>query len=458
MPNIVNKDSNVVGSADWIREQARTLFQSHQNNVDYWMRDVLVNESAIIMERVAYNDTGADMVLLRSEFQISDNEITFTEPEEVGIEYVVKARAAEHDHTTELTGPIVGKSAAKRIAWAAVLVPGEEDSDGDVVSKEKIEEVAHSWLSQYGNVDLQHTLNNVATPVESYITHEDREVVVKGSPVVLPAGTWILASRIDDNDTWDKVVSGDLSGYSIMGVKKSLVATEEVNKSMNAALKRTTLKDFGDDWVAPFVSVVHEPAVPKAKFFALKEKERPTETTQTEKPSGFFSRLLKSKTMKDEDMNEEQVKRMIDQSREADQEVIKGLQQQAATLLDEVATLKQSTTPATEPEPDTKQEDEKTVDATEALKQRIDELEKKLDASTKSAEDHTDIDVLKEQAADFKAKLEEANKAIEKIELKRSPSRAIKGQEDSSVPDKKDEEPVFKDRDAYGRFRPNLNQ
>lgn len=39
-----------------------------------------------------------------------------------------------------------------------------------------------------------------------------------------------------------------------------------------AALKRTLLRDLGVDWVAPFVSVVDEPAVPKAKFFALKAR------------------------------------------------------------------------------------------------------------------------------------------------------------------------------------------
>lgn len=449
MPNVVNKDSNAVGSVDWIREQAKALFQSNKNNIDYWMRDVLVNENAIILERVEYNGTGADMSLLRSEFQINDNEITFTEPVEVGIEYVAKARAAEKDNTTELTGPIVGKSAAKRIAWAAVLVPGEADSDGDVVSKEKVEETAHSWLSKYGNVDLQHTMNNVATPVESYITHEDREVVVKGEKVVLPKGTWILASRIDDEDTWDAVMSGDLSGYSIMGVKKSKTNPEAATKSQEAAFKRTTLKDLGDDWIAPFVSVVHEPAVPKAKFFALKQKH-----VETEKPPGFFGRLLKSKTSEENDMNEEQVAQMIAKSREADQEVIKGLQEQAKALTDEIAGLKAvKEVPEAEPEP--KQEEEKTVTETEALNQRINDLEAKFEASTKSSEENTDVEALKEQAADFQAKLDAANKAIEKIELKRSPSRSVKGQETETPVEKAKSEPVFKDRDAYGRFRPN---
>ena len=38
----------------------------------------------------------------------------------------------------------------------------------------------------------------------------------------------------------------------------------------SAAFKKTLLKDLGPNWEANFVSIVDRPAVPKAKWFALK--------------------------------------------------------------------------------------------------------------------------------------------------------------------------------------------
>ncbi len=203
--------------------------------------------------------------------------------------------------SAELTGPIVAKStAAKRIAYAAVLVPGEPDSDGDVLTAEKIEEVAHDWLANYRNVDLQHSLNNVAVPVESHVLDADKVVEFAGKSVTLPKGTWILGSRLDEA-TWDAVEKGDLTGYSVMGVKRKAIEAATKNE---AALKRTMLKDLGEDWIAPFVSVVDAPAVPKAKFYALKEAPKPSLLGR------MFGVARKNKTGEG-DMDEKQISEMI---------------------------------------------------------------------------------------------------------------------------------------------------
>lgn len=179
----------------------------------------------------------------------------------------------------EITGPIVEKDEAERVAYAAVLVPGEPDSDGDVVSKEKVQEVAWEYLANWRQHDEQHTLkSNIAETVESYVTDAPKTVEISGKSTELPEGTWIVGSRIDA-EHWPKVQKGELEGFSIMGVKRAdyEAALATANKSEAAefevALKRTTLADLGDDWFAPVVSIVKGPAVPKAKWFALKSKE-----------------------------------------------------------------------------------------------------------------------------------------------------------------------------------------
>ncbi len=189
----------------------------------------------------------------------------------------------------ELTGPIVMKNASRRIAYAAVLVPGEADSDGEIVTKEKIEQAAHEWMQSYRNVDLQHTLNNVAVPVESYVLPMEMEVDMAGVKTILPEGTWVLASRVLDEPTWDMVEKGELTGYSVMGIRRTTLETASKSSDTEVALKKTLLRDLGEDWVAAAVSIVDEPAVPKAKFFALKSKEQ--EEPPAEKSKTWFQKV-----------------------------------------------------------------------------------------------------------------------------------------------------------------------
>lgn len=165
----------------------------------------------------------------------------------------------------ELTAPVTHKNEEKRIVFGPVLVPDEPDSDGDVVTAEKIEEVAHKFLEQYGNIDLQHTLNNVGKVVESYILPFDWEI---NEDLTVPKGSWMMGVRVQDEEVWQAVKEGKLTGFSIMGVPKVALKSKE-------AAKRTTLADLersAGDWVVNAVSLVDEPAVPKAKFIAIKSK------------------------------------------------------------------------------------------------------------------------------------------------------------------------------------------
>lgn len=175
----------------------------------------------------------------------------------------------------ELAGMIVRKDEARRIVKGPVLVPGEPDSDGDVVTPEKIEQVAHRWMELYQNNDLMHSLINVAVPVESYVTDVELEFELPSKPgekVLIPKGTWMMGSRVKDDSTWSQVQKGELSGFSIMAV--SAAALKSANRQAAlASVKRITLADLGPDWEVVAVSLVDEPAVPKAKWVAVKSRE-----------------------------------------------------------------------------------------------------------------------------------------------------------------------------------------
>jgi hypothetical protein len=167
----------------------------------------------------------------------------------------------------ELTAPVVFKNEEKRIVYGPVLIPDEPDSDNDVVSAEKIEEVAHKFVEQYGNIDLQHSLNNVGKLVESYILPFDWEI---DENTVIPKGSWIMGVRVTDDETWNAVKNGKLGGFSIMAIQRTAIKSAK-NKH---ASKRVTLADLGQDWIVNAVSLVDEPAVPKAKWIAIKSRDK----------------------------------------------------------------------------------------------------------------------------------------------------------------------------------------
>lgn len=208
------------------------------------------------LAKVSYEDDG-------NEITIGDD---VTEVErETETRYVEKGA-----QRGELTGPFVFKDSKKQIGYAAVLVPGEPDSDNESLTAEKIEEVAHGWMESYRNIDLQHSLNNLeALPVESHVLRQAEQVNIDGVITTLPKGTWVLASKFNDEKTWQDIESGKYQGYSVMGVQRKVVK-DAATKSMAFSFKKTLLEDLGEDWIATHVSVVDEPAVPKAKWFALK--------------------------------------------------------------------------------------------------------------------------------------------------------------------------------------------
>lgn len=226
-----------------------------------------------------------------------------------------------HLDQIQLTGPIVMKDEAQRIAYAAPLVVGEADSDNDTVTKEKCEEVAHGWLEDFRGMDHQHDLSEgAASPVESYLTPADMTVKMDGEDATIPAGSWIVASRIAEKH-WPRVMSGEIAGYSIMGVGKkeyeramldAAAKSTEGDVAFEVSLKRTTLADLGEDWVCPLVSIVDKPAVPKAKFFALKAAGE----TQEERPS-WWTRLFGSSSEatseKEADVTPEQVAQIVEE-------------------------------------------------------------------------------------------------------------------------------------------------
>lgn len=115
----------------------------------------------------------------------------------------------------------------QKIVYGKALVPGKFDTQQDTMTKEDIEKTAHNFL-----IDLQKAYvellngNQVTKASQIGLMH----TVFKGvggfgyvvESYIDPEGSWVLATKINDDVVWDKIVKGEITGYSVGGKGKRI--------------------------------------------------------------------------------------------------------------------------------------------------------------------------------------------------------------------------------------------
>lgn len=76
-----------------------------------------------------------------------------------------------------------------------------EDTDGNYMTEDEITKVAHWFMKNAGDVDIQHCFEKAegVEVVESYVAKCDMEI--EGQPT--KKGTWLMTMEIADDEVWD---------------------------------------------------------------------------------------------------------------------------------------------------------------------------------------------------------------------------------------------------------------
>jgi len=119
--------------------------------------------------------------------------------------------------------PISKVNEEKRIVTGVVLQPEEVDGQGDIVSAEVIEETAHKFLMNYvkarAQIGLMHEdFTRQIEVVELYIA--PAEFKLGGRKV--KKGSWLMSVFIVDDEVWEAVRSGAITGFSIKGLARAM--------------------------------------------------------------------------------------------------------------------------------------------------------------------------------------------------------------------------------------------
>jgi len=102
----------------------------------------------------------------------------------------------------------------QRTVLGIVLEPEEIDAQEDIYSEDEITQTAWRFMERYQQFGLMHKeILQSILPLESFIAPVDFEI----DGQFVKKGTWLLRVRVLDDEIWQDVRSGRLTGFSIGG-------------------------------------------------------------------------------------------------------------------------------------------------------------------------------------------------------------------------------------------------
>ena len=115
----------------------------------------------------------------------------------------------------------------QRIVLGAALIPNkrifrkDKDKEFEIFfSKETVKRASELVFmrGQHQNATENHAVKvDGMTIVESWIIEDSKKDKSAFYEMSLPVGTWMIAMKVDNDETWEKVKKGEFKGFSIEG-------------------------------------------------------------------------------------------------------------------------------------------------------------------------------------------------------------------------------------------------
>lgn len=104
--------------------------------------------------------------------------------------------------------------------WAnvAIRVDGEQivDWQQDAIDTEDLEKAAYEYVAEFGTAGEMHQRSGVGRVIESIVFTKEKADALGIPQNLLPQGWWI-GFKIEDDEVWQKIKSGEYSMFSIEG-------------------------------------------------------------------------------------------------------------------------------------------------------------------------------------------------------------------------------------------------
>ena len=167
------------------------------------------------------------------------------------------------------------ESNERHMVYGAALIP-EKDiyrNNGEQefyisFTKESIERMSQDFMKEYRQHEVKTDHDEVANEVcvvESWLVEDSYKDKSNALGINVPEGTWMVGMKVNNIETWERVKSGELKGFSV----ESMLTLEEFSKIENN-MDNTNEEMFLDK----LRNVLKE-------FFSSKKEEEPTEIEPT---------------------------------------------------------------------------------------------------------------------------------------------------------------------------------
>lgn len=104
--------------------------------------------------------------------------------------------------------------------WAnvAVRVDGEQiiDWQEDAIDTEDLEKAAYEYVAEFGTAGEMHQRGGIGRVIESIVFTKEKAAALGIPEDALPEGWWI-GFKIQDDEVWEKIKSGEYAMFSIEG-------------------------------------------------------------------------------------------------------------------------------------------------------------------------------------------------------------------------------------------------
>ena len=155
---------------------------------------------------------------IKKAYEIKDAEISFVslvDKAANGRQFLI-TKADDGNADWKTIGRII--KADNHYVTGIVYEPLVEDSQGDFMTADEIQKACY-WFAKNGDaVDIQHNFeaHNGISVVENWVEKADTEI--DGEKIV--KGTWLVTAEVSDNDIWNKITKGEITGFSMGGTGK----------------------------------------------------------------------------------------------------------------------------------------------------------------------------------------------------------------------------------------------
>lgn len=115
----------------------------------------------------------------------------------------------EAEDTSSIRLIVRDEEGFERIVFAEVLIPDVPNTYGDFHTKASVREFAYGFMMNGFGIDLDHNNDDVSDSVfviESF--------VARANDPEFQEGAWVIGIHVADDAIWEKVLSGELNGFS----------------------------------------------------------------------------------------------------------------------------------------------------------------------------------------------------------------------------------------------------